>query len=124
MNTLARTTIFTATLLVWGFACAAGKSAANQAQQQYQQDRAQCLRGQSHQDKATCLKEASAAYQEARRGGLATQESQLSGNATQRCNAQPEADRADCVKRLTGAGSTEGSVNGGGLIRQTETKTQ
>jgi hypothetical protein len=124
MNALTRTAVFTAALLLCGLAFAAGKSAATQAQQQYQRERAQCLRGESHQDKATCLKEAGAAYQEARRGGLATQESQLPGNATQRCNAQPEADRADCVKRLTGAGSTEGSVKGGGVIRQTETKTQ
>jgi hypothetical protein len=45
----------------------------------------------------------------------------LEANATARCEAQPAADRAACVQRILGAGSTQGSVGGGGLIRQTET---
>ena len=106
-------------------AWAAGDKATTEAQQRYQQERARCMSGQSQQDKATCLKEAHAAYQESRRGGLASQgDAQLSTNATERCSAQPAADRAACVDRITGAGSSEGSVKGGGLMRQTETKTQ
>jgi hypothetical protein len=80
------------------------------------------MSGKSHQDQATCLKEAQAAYQESRRDGLGTQgDAQLSTNATDRCGAQPVADRAACVERVTGAGSSEGSVGGGGLIRRSET---
>ena len=100
-----------------------GKAAVSQAQRQYQQDRAFCMSGQSQQDRATCLKEAAAAYQEARRGTLATRQqgANLSQNMTQRCDAQPAADREACVQRILGAGSAEGSVEGGGIIRSTET---
>jgi hypothetical protein len=102
---------------------AAGKSKVSEAQAAYQQERARCLRGESNQARATCLKEAGAAYEEARRGGLANAPgTDLSRNATARCSAQPEADRAACVQRITGAGNTQGSVGGGGLIRETETK--
>lgn len=108
------------------FACVpAAWSAAkgsSEAQQRYQQERAHCLSGQSNQDRATCLREAAAARQEARRNRLDTGSSaSLEANATARCQAQPAADRAACVARVTGVGSTQGSVEAGGLIRQTET---
>lgn len=106
-------------------AWAAGNQALSQAQQQYKQERAHCLSGQSHQDRATCLKEAAAAYAEARRGALNNSGgSNYSQNATERCSAQPPADREACVQRIMGAGTTDGSVKGGGIIRQTETKVQ
>lgn len=96
---------------------------ATQAQQDYQKERAHCNSGRSQQDRATCLKEAQAAYQETRRGGLNTQgDAQLSANATDRCRAQPEADRAACVARGTGTGTSDGSVHGGGIIHRTETR--
>ncbi len=94
----------------------------SEAQQRYQQERAHCLSGQSNQDRATCLREAAAARQEARRNRLDTGSSaSLEANATARCQAQPAADRAACVARVTGAGSTQGSVEAGGLIRQAVT---
>jgi hypothetical protein len=103
-------------------AWAADKSPASQAQGTYQQERARCLSGQSHQDRATCLKEAGAAYDEARRGGLGNATSaDLARNATQRCEAQPAADQAACAQRVLGAGSAQGSVESGGLLRQAET---
>ncbi len=102
-------------------AWSAGKGS-SEAQQRYQQERAHCLSGKSNQDRATCLKEAAAALQEARRNRLDTGGgASLEANATARCQAQPAADRAACVARITGAGSTQGSVEAGGLIRQTET---
>lgn len=105
----------------WG----AGKSVPSQAQLDYRQERARCLRGESGQDRATCLKEAGAAYEEARRGRLGqAPAADLARNATQRCEAQPPADRAACVQRILGAGAAEGSVEGGGLIRRSETKSE
>lgn len=102
-------------------AWSAGKGS-SEAQQRYQQERAHCLSGKSNQDRATCLKEAAAALQEARRNRLDTGGSaSLEANATARCQAQPAADQAACVARITGAGSASGSVEAGGLIRQTET---
>jgi hypothetical protein len=103
-------------------AWAAGNPALAQAQKQFQQERATCTSGQSQQDRATCLQEANAAYQEARRGALANAPgTDLANNATKRCEAQPAADRAACVQRITGAGNTEGSVKAGGVIRRSET---
>jgi hypothetical protein len=42
----------------------------SEARQQYQHDLAYCKSGQAQEDRATCLKEANAAYAEARRGTL------------------------------------------------------
>jgi type II secretory pathway pseudopilin PulG len=106
-----------------GPALAAGKAKVSPEQAAYNQERARCMRGDSGQDRATCLKEAGAAYDEARRGRLANKPgADLAGNATRRCEAQPAADRDACVQRILGAGKAEGSVQGGGLIRETETK--
>jgi hypothetical protein len=105
---------------------AISKAALSEAQQQYKRERAHCLSGQSHQDRATCLREAGAAYQEARRGVLngSGASTDFSRNATARCEAQPPADRQACVQRIMGAGTAEGSVEGGGIIRQIETPVQ
>src|SRR5690606_848367 len=76
------------------------------------------------QDTAACEREAGAARQEAQRGGLAAPGADTYGrNALERCRSQPAADRADCEARVRGGGSssTEGSVMGGGVIRETVT---
>lgn len=74
------------------------------------------------QDRAACLREAGAAQQEARRNGL-TSGPRGDSNALARCATQPVADRADCEARIRGTGNTtvEGSVMGGGVIRETTT---
>lgn len=87
------------------------------AQSRYKEERARCLNGQSHQDRATCLREAGAALQESRRGGLTTS-ADLQANALARCNAQPAADREACRLRIEGSSSIQGSVEGGGIIRE------
>ncbi|MBA3771440.1 MAG: hypothetical protein H0X13_02795 [Ramlibacter sp.] len=126
MNCFQRTGACAIILAFAPAAWSAGNEALSQVQQQYKQERAHCLSGQSHQDRATCLKEAQAAYQEGRRGALVNRSasSDFSKNAMARCEAQPTADRDACVQRITGAGSAQGSVKGGGVIRQTETKVQ
>ena len=106
-------------------AWAAGKGKLTQAQVDYQNERARCQRGESGQSLATCLKEAGAAYDEVRRGSLGTTPAaDLARNATQRCDAQPPGDREACMQRILGAGKTEGSVSGGGLLRESETKSR
>ncbi|MDB5945025.1 MAG: hypothetical protein JWQ33_51 [Ramlibacter sp.] len=111
--------------LVWVLcapAWAAAPKASSEAQQRYNRERARCMSGHSNQDRATCLREAGAALQEARRNRLDTNAgTDFRANATARCNAQPAADRDACVQRVMGAGSTQGSVGGGGLIREVET---
>ena len=122
MNCLQRYSALALVLALAPAAWAAGAKGTSEAQRRYQQERAHCLSGQSHQDRATCLKEAGAAYEEARRGRLDNSGNDYTRNATQRCNAQPEADREACMQRVLGAGSAQGSVQGGGIIRETETK--
>lgn len=76
------------------------------------------------QDKAACQREAGAARQEAQRGGLTSASgATYDQNALARCQLQPAADRADCEARVRGSGtsSTQGSVMGGGVIRETVT---
>lgn len=121
MNSLQRLGAIALALTLAPAAWAAGNKGMSEAQQRYQQERARCMSGQSHQDRTTCLREAGAALQEARRGQLATAANNYTRNATQRCEAQPPEDREACVQRILGAGTAQGSVEGGGLLRQAET---
>jgi hypothetical protein len=108
-----------ATALLAALLPATAATPATTAQAAYQQETARCQRGESGQDRATCLKEAGAAYDEARRSQLgAGPAADLSRNASLRCDAQPAEDREACVQRLQGG--AQGSVQGGGLLRETE----
>lgn len=76
------------------------------------------------QDRNACLREAGAARYEARRGGLTSAPpTSYEQNALARCALQPPAERSACEARMRGTGTTsvEGSVLGGGLIRETVT---
>lgn len=91
----------------------------------YQRELAVC--GHNQQDRAACIREAGAARQAAARGGL-TSAPDYRANALQRCGLQQAGDRADCEARvLGGSGNTaagiEGSVMGGGVIRESVTTT-
>ena len=88
----------------------------------YQQDRAMCNSGQSNQDRATCLKEAAAAYGEARRGRINEGQEEYEQNALARCSAQPAEDQQACQRRVMGEGVAEGSVQDGGIYRIIETR--
>jgi hypothetical protein len=101
-----------------GLAAEHGK--AFDAQAAYQRDRAACMSGASNQDRATCLKEAGAALQEAKRGALDTNtdRAQFEANRLQRCDNQPAGDREDCIRRMNGEGTTRGSVQSGGIYRE------
>ena len=96
---------------------AAGASPLSDAQSRYRQERAACMDGSSNQDRATCLKEAGAAWQEARRGGLATNEGELQANRVNRCGMLPAPDRAECALRMQ-QGTTSGSAQQGGILRE------
>lgn len=79
---------------------AASSGRLSDAQATYQRDRAACISGEAGQDRATCLREASAALQEARRGRLDDGEAQFERNRLLRCERQPVEDREDCVRRV------------------------
>jgi hypothetical protein len=107
-------------LLAAGLFPFATSAAADATTNTYQQERAACTGGGSHQDRATCLREAAAARGEAKRGHLTDSQS-YDENALGRCNSLPPSDRQDCAKRVHGQGVVSGSVEGGGIYRETTT---
>lgn len=107
-------------MLVAGMAAAAGGNLSD-AQARYQQDRAACISGQSYQDRATCLREAGAALQEAKRGRVGDSESVYEQNRLIRCDRVAVADREDCLRRMRGEGTVSGSVESGGIYRELRT---
>jgi len=92
----------------------------------YERELAVC--GHNQQDRAACIREAGAARQAAARGGL-TSAPDYRANALARCGLQQQpSDRAACEARVLGSsGNTtanvDGSVMGGGLIRESVTTT-
>ena len=99
-------------------AAAADRSNRSEAQGAYQRDRAACLSGQTSQERATCLREASAALQVSGRGNLNDGQSDFERNRLLRCERQPLEDRQDCVRRMSSEARTSGSVEGGGVLRE------
>jgi hypothetical protein len=97
-------------------------SAAQGADSTFLRERAVC--DGVMQDRTACLREAGAARYEAQRGGLTSAPpTSYEQNALARCALQPPADRPACEARMRGTGMTsiDGSVLGGGLIRETVT---
>ena len=111
-----------AALLLGGLAFAAhadaGSDRTSDAKARYESERAACLNGSSNEDRKTCLKEAGAAYEEARRGKLDNHHDAYDQNAYKRCDAQPAEDRDACRRRIQGEGSVTGSVEAGGILRE------
>lgn len=107
-------------LALSGLAQAAGPVAKNVDPQrlQYERERAACLQGQTSQPRNVCLREAGAAYAQARRGKLDSSgdgPQQWAANALKRCQAQPQEDREMCERRVR-EGQVVGSVEGGGQL--------
>lgn len=103
------------------FAAAANHS----AQAAYQAERKACMEGRTtNEDRATCLREAAAAYAEARRGRLSNgvSDAQKRENALARCKEQPAADRADCERMALGEGKVSGSVAEGAVVKELVTR--
>jgi len=105
---------------------AADPVATDDARSLYQKERANCETGNTSQDRATCLKEAGAALDEKKKGKLDNSGSAVA-NATDRCNLVPAKDKADCLARVVGPlgpnqrVTATGSVEGGGMIKETTT---
>lgn len=128
MKSNTRSMIF-ALLAISGMAATTISSAATprrgESSSTYQQELAVC--GHNQQDRAACIREAGAARQAAAQGNL-TSAPDYRANALARCGLQQPGDRADCEARvLGGSGNTsaamEGSVMGGGVIRESVTTT-
>ena len=91
---------------------------ASDANARYQAERAVCMNGQSNQDRATCLKEAGAALQEAKAGHLNDVQGAYTKNAMSRCEKLPADDRDACMRRMSGEGTITGSAQQGGIERE------
>ena len=87
----------------------------------YKKEVQSCLSGLSQQDQATCLREANNARAEKSNREPANTNSDLTANATSRCNALTGEDKAACTARVLGYGSESGSVAGGGVLSKVET---
>ncbi len=109
---------FAALVLLVSSPFALAAKATSEANARYQAERAACLNGTSNQDRATCLKEAGAAFAEARRGELGNGETPSRGNAVERCNALPGDQRDACMMRMAGAGKVSGNARDGGIVRE------
>lgn len=118
-QSVAALSLAAAGLLLAGSAFGAGAKGNAELDAQYQREKAVCTSGQSNQDKATCLREAGAAYQQAKEGKLSSNQSpQYSQNALERCKALPPSDQADCQRRIDSPSDVEGSAPSGGILRK------
>lgn len=119
------TAVLSASVLV-SLPALAADGAAKAADERFHTERARCEMGLSHQDRATCLREAGAARQEAKARAMAGSQAdgqRYQDNALARCKPLPEADRAACETRIKGGGTRSGSVEGGGIYRETVERT-
>ena len=80
-----------------------------------------CNTGMTQQDRETCLREVRNANAEKRAGKLDNAGGQFDANAMQRCDVLMGQDKIACEARVSGVGNTQGSVAGGGVIREIET---
>lgn len=91
-------------------------------QSQYEKDRAVCVSGSSNQDRVTCLKEAGAARDAAKHGQLVDADAaSYKKNSLDRCKVLTGDDARDCITRMNGGGTASGSVESGGLYRESVT---
>lgn len=89
-------------------------------QAQYERDVERCNTGQTHQSQKVCLQEAGAARDEARRQRLDDgQAGNYGNNAMDRCNKLPASQRNDCMLQMQQPSNVSGSVEGGGVLRET-----
>ena len=123
-TTVFRTAFFAAhALLVASFALHAQAQTPNQPQDEltarYQQDLAECEAQQATQDLAACRLEARNALAEAKRNLLSDTTAHLfEKNQFKRCRVFKGEDREACEARVRGEGSSTGSVQSGGILRE------
>lgn len=107
-----------------GPAWAAGPADKASIEANYQSARAACQSMAVPADRTNCMRDAGAARAQAlRTGASSTSPEQLQRNALQRCQAHTSAeDKATCERMARGDGSTSGSVESGGVIREITTQ--
>lgn len=82
---------------------------------------AACRSGKNHQARATCMNEARNASA-AKRAGKLGNDGDLAANALMRCDVfKSDADRSACKARVMNDTNAQGSITGGGVLREAET---
>lgn len=106
-------------VLISGAALAGPSDASADAKARFRQEMAVCDSGQSNQALNVCRTEARNALAAAKHGGL-TNESQdeYTRNALNRCKEFQGVDRTACEARILNPSHVDGSVSGGGLVRE------
>lgn len=82
---------------------------------------AACNNGKTQQDRATCITEVKNANAAKRAGKVDNANGQFAANALKRCDVFKGEDQVACQARIVGYGKAEGSVAGGGVVREVET---
>jgi hypothetical protein len=118
--TVFRTTSFAAQALLFASLCLnAQAQPQDELTLRYQQDMAECETQQATQDLAACRLEARNALAEAKRNLLSDTTANLfEKNQLKRCRVFKGDDRADCEARVRNEGTSTGSVQSGGILRE------
>lgn len=111
-----------ASSLMMSSAWAADKAPRASADARYQRELAACMSADYVGDRAACRKEAAAARAERTSQAVDADPGRYARNALKRCESLPEPDRADCVARMQGQGTTSGSPAKGGVYRELVTR--
>lgn len=88
------------------------------AQARYRQEMDFCNSGKSSQPITVCRTEARNAYADAKRCDLGNGTAEYARNAVRRCAEFQGDDRTACEARVFGPARIEGSVEGGGVLRE------
>ncbi len=116
-------TLLAALLAAQSFAQTPNDLAAARAR--YKQEIAACAVAKPIENKGNCVKEARNALAEIKRGKMkeTRQSANFERNAFLRCDVHQGDDKADCFARIRGHGRIDGSVAGGGILRELTTTT-
>lgn len=93
------------------------------ARARYKQEVAACSVAKPVESRRNCVKEARNTLAEVKRGKLneTRQSADFEKNALLRCEVHQGDDKADCIARIQGKGRIDGSVAGGGILRELTT---
>lgn len=94
------------------------------AKARYKQEMAACAGGYPVAGNTNCAREARNTLAEFRRGRMneSLLASDFTRNALLRCEVHQGDDKADCIARIRGQGRIQGSVAGGGILRELTTR--
>ena len=105
-------------------AVAAAATGGDQADRRavYERDRAACESGKSTQERSLCLHDVSVAYRMPHTNKpYDLDPAAYQRNQALRCGPLKDKDLQDCMARMRGAGTTSGSVESGGMLRELTT---